>query len=152
MRRMCCCVVLLILSNMLGTATHPRTASDRGVLRYTRHLPAIDKVELEKFNTREIWIESIAASKVIEGQEAQAIATLWRTQNYRAASAICHYPAYGMKFYARGRVVLYASICWQCDNIEFMIPGLKSRLGFAGGSRKGQALLEVFRKAFSQKE
>ncbi len=117
-------------------------------LRFTRRLPRIDKVELQKLKTKEIWFESIEATKLIEGSEAQAIAALWRTQNYNSFNAICHYPVYGIRFYSRGKVILYASVCWECDNILVMEPTLGARQGFDGGSRKGQELLKVFTGAF----
>lgn len=144
------CGLLVILLSSLTIADPARSGDNSEALRYTRRLPRIDKVELEKFKASEIWIESIKARKMIDGREAQAIASLWRTQTYRSRSPICHYPAYGIKFYSKGKLILYASLCWQCDNIEFMTPKLKSRQGFAGSSKKGKELLAVFRAAFPQ--
>ena len=117
-------------------------------LSFTRRLPRIDKVELQKLKTKEMWFESVEATKLIEGSEAQAIAALWRTQNYNSFNAICHYPVYGIKFYSQGKVILYASVCWECDNILVMEPRLGARQGFDGGSKKGQELLKVFTGAF----
>lgn len=135
---------------MVATSPAAAKASQikRVPLRFTRRLPRIDKVELQKLKTKEIWFESIEATKLIEGSEAQAIAALWRTQNYNSFNSICHYPVYGIKFYSRGKVILYASVCWACENILVMEPTLGARQSFDGESRKGQELLKVFSSAF----
>lgn len=153
----CRAIFLLVIlvgcvSPVLATlSTRANPFPDRKVpLRYKSKLPRIDKVELQKLKTREMWFESIEATKFIEGSEAQAIATLWRTQNFTSISAMCHYPAFGIKFYSRGKVILYASLCWECDNILVMEPTREDRQGFKGGSRKGQELLKVFTSAFPQ--
>src|SRR5260370_31062763 len=116
-------------------------------LRYSRRLPRIDKVELQQLKAHEMRIESVEATRVIEGRDARLIATLWRTQRYRSFSADCHYPAYGIKFYAHGKLVLYATLCWQCENIAFIEPRSGTQ-GFDGTSSKGKALLELFEKSF----
>lgn len=147
----CVLIILLCCASPL-VATSPVAAKPSQVkkvpLRFTRRLPRIDKVELQKLKTKEIWFESIEGTKLIEGSEAQAIAALWRTQNYNSFNAICHYPVYGIKFYSRGKVILYASVCWECDNILVMEPTLGGRQGFNGGSKKGQQLRKVFTGAF----
>lgn len=149
-----CLLIILVVCVAPALATLPvraKPSADKKVpLRYTRRLPRIDKVGLQKLKTREMWFESIEATKFIEGSEAQAIASLWRTQNLTSISAICHYPVYGIKFYSRGKVILYASLCWECDNILVMEPTLGAKQGFKGGSKKGQELLKVFTSAFPQ--
>ena len=150
MRFKVCLLLLILLSSTAVEAKPGPVSADRVALRYTRRLPPVDKVELEKFKTSEMWVESIEATKVVEGREAQAIASLWRTQNYRSISPICHYPAFGIKFYSKGKLILYASLCWQCDNMVFLTPKLGSKQGFDGSSRKGKELLAVFSKAFSR--
>jgi hypothetical protein len=142
--------LLITLILIFAFISLPTSVEAKGVpLRYTRRLPRIDKVELQKLKASEMWIDSIEATKVIEGIEARAVAVLWRTQRYRSISADCHYPAYGIKFYARGKVVLYASLCWQCNNIAYIEPKLGATQGFDGESSKGKELLELFSKAFS---
>jgi hypothetical protein len=116
-------------------------------LRYTRRLPRVDKVELQKVQSGEIGIRSIVSVKTVEGKQANAIATLWRTQNFRSRSAACHQPAYAIKFYAHGKLLLYASLCWDCDNIDFIEPTLNASQGFNGSSRKGQALLALLQRS-----
>lgn len=85
---------------------------------------------------------------MVEGPEAQAIASLWRTQRYISFTADCHVSSYGIKFYARGKLILYASVCWERDIIAFLEPRFGFMQGFDGKSRKSKELLEVFSKAF----
>jgi hypothetical protein len=117
-------------------------------LRYTKRLPRVDKVEFQKLQPREIGVGSIESVKIVEGRPAEAIATLWRTQNFRSISPECHQPAYAIKFYAHGRLLLYASLCWDCNNIDFIEPTLHASQGFNGSSRKGQELLSLLRRSF----
>lgn len=148
MKRTIWCLLLILLSVGAAEAKSSSLDVNRRVRPYTISLPRIDKVELERYKTVEMRIDSIEATKVIEGREAQAIAALWRAQNYRWRTPICHYPAFGIKFYSKGKLILYASLCWQCDNIIFREPRLGVMQGFNGSSRKGKQLLEVFLKAF----
>ena len=117
-------------------------------LRYTRRLPGVDKVELQRVESAELGIRSIKSVKIVEGKQAEAIARLWRTQNFRSVTPACHQPAYALKFYAHGKLLLYASLCWDCDNIAFIEPTLNASQGFNGSSRKGQSLLALLRGSF----
>jgi hypothetical protein len=139
--------VMLLLLLSIAVAAKPGRVN-REAIRYTIRLPAVDKVELEKFKTREMWVESVEATKVLEGKEAQAVAVLWRRQDYRLGSAECHYPAVGIKFYSGGKVIAHASLCWMCDNIIFLTPDLRLKQSFAGHSKRGKELLDVFARAF----
>src|SRR5205807_10126549 len=109
--------------------------------RYTRRLPQIDRIELQKVQSAELGIRSVQAVKTIEGKQAQTFAALWRTQNFRSIAPECHQPGFAIRFYAHGTLLLYASLCWECDNIEFLEPKLGGYQGFNGSSRKGRALL-----------
>ena len=136
----------LFVTSMLTTAAFAAKPR-RALIPYTRRLPTIDKIELQKLKANEIWIGSIEATKTIDGAEAQTIASLWRSLTYTSFTADCHEPAYGIKFYRKGKVVLYASLCWQCDNVRFMEPKLGEQ-GFAAKSSSVKQLLQVFIKAF----
>ena len=124
-------------------------------LPYTKRLPPVDKVELiEIGSTAEGGdIRSIAATKTIEGRQAQAIATMWRSQTFDYGySATCHNPPYAIKFYSRGNVVLYASICWECHNIAILEPALDAHQGFNSRGRAGKNLLRMFTGTFPNRE
>ena len=135
-------LVIAVCLTISPVGARPR----KSAVRYTSRLPRIDKVELQKFKPAEMSIASILATKTFEGREAAGIASLWRTQNYRFRTPDCHYPVYGIKFYYRGKQILYASVCWDCDNIDFMDPRLGFRQGFDGQSKRGTHLFKLFKR------
>ena len=141
-------VLASIVVGLLFFSSHGFARPRPAAVPYRSQLQRIDKVELLLFQTRELAIERVLATKTLEGNDAASIASLWRRQVYRFSTPICHYPIYGVKFYRRGREILYASVCWECDNIVFMNPRLSFKQGFNSDSKSGKELLEVFRKAF----
>jgi hypothetical protein len=150
MKPIICCLFIILLTNVALPANSSHLDVKRKLRPYTRNLPRIDKVELETYNLMETRIESTAATKIVEGREAQAIASLWRTQNYRSFTPMCHFPAFGIKFYSKGKLIVYASLCWECNNIVIREPKLGVAQGFDGESKKGKQLLEVLIRAFKQ--
>jgi hypothetical protein len=127
-----------------------RSEINRKTLPYTKRLPSVDKVELLKIGSTNEGGEilSIAATKVVEDTQARTIARKWRSQafdlNYRA---MCHEPPYAIRFFSRGKVVLYASICWACSNIVILEPVVSGQ-GFKSDSRAANNLLRIFANAF----
>lgn len=79
------------------------------------------------------------------GNEAQDVARLWRAQSFSSDSAICHNPGYAIKFYDRDVQILYATLWWECDNIEFLTPQLDKYVGFDAQGAKGQELLKYLK-------
>lgn len=151
------CALLLILCVVTGTEARPRRfMGHKEFLPYTRNLPAIDQVELLKLTLKddhrngEHWNGEIDATKVLRGPEAQKIASLWRGQTYTPNVSACHEPAYAIKFYAKGKLLVYATVCWSCNNMRFITPELNGEQNFAGGDKRGEQLSEVFRLAFSE--
>lgn len=118
-------------------------------LPYTRRLPHIDKVELLKLKLIEDrWNGDILATKFLTGTEAQKVASLWRRQTYTLNISACHNPAYAIKFYSRGKLLAYASICWSCNDIFMIMPALTGTQSFEGGDKKGEQLSEIFTSPF----
>jgi hypothetical protein len=116
---------------------------------YTRDLPAVDKVEFLKLTQKdEHWNGEISDTRTFKGVEAHKIASLWRRQTYTSSAAACHEPAYGIKFYAHGKLIAYASICWSCNNIFFLTPRSTRTQSFQGYNKRGEQLSELFRLAF----
>jgi hypothetical protein len=110
----------------------------------TRNLPQVDKVELFKLKKQgDIWTGEFSAQKTVVRNEAEMVAELWRKQSFDSDDAICHNPGYAIKFYNRDKLLVYATLCWDCDNIEFLTPKLEKRVGFDGGGIK-QELLKYF--------
>ena len=131
------------------TGQTPRFRGPKEFLPYTRNLPRIDKIELLKLELKDDrWDGEITASKVLQGAEAQKVASLWRRQTYTANLSACHEPAYAIKFYHHERLIAYASVCWSCNSIFFITPDLHHTQSFAGGDKRGEQLSEIFRLAF----
>ena len=145
------CLLLMLGVSLVTEAQTRRFRGIKEAKSYTFNLPAIDKVELLYIGGQgEMWNGKINDSKTLAGSEAQGVAYLWRRLAYRSISPDCHNPAYGIRFYSQGKLLVFATVCYECDNIEFVIPQLERRQGFLGDSRTGQSLLRVFRSAFPQ--
>jgi hypothetical protein len=131
--------------------THRHFFGPRQVKRYTANLPAVDRIELLKLKSDDPRETEIESTKTVVGAQAQAIASLWRSQSYEFDLVPCHEPPYEIKFYAKGRMIAFASVCWKCHNIVFIAPKLaptKNSISFDAQGKEGQELLRVFSKAF----
>jgi hypothetical protein len=155
-RKLCSRVLTLLLVLCIVPVVVGRTPRFRGqkeFLPYTRNLPAIDKIELLKLELKDDrWDGEIVATKVLRGNEAKKVASLWRRQTYNSNVSACHEPAYAIKFYYRERLIVYASVCWSCNNMYFITPDLHGTQNFAGGDKRGEQLSEIFRLAFTVTE
>jgi len=144
-------LILLVISSVVPTVVGmtPRYHGRKEFLPYTRKLPSIDKIELLKLELKDQrWDGEISGTRVLERSEAQKVASLWRRQTYTSNDSACHEPAYAIKFYYRGKLIAYATVCWACDTIFFITPDLQRTQTFAGGDKKGEELSEIFRLAF----
>jgi hypothetical protein len=147
------CLTVILSAASAGAVQKRRFSGNAEARPYTRDMPAVEKVELLKLKKRgDLWDGETEASKVVGGAEAQEIAALWRSQTYLPHSAVCHNPGYAIKFYSGGRLLVYASLCWECDNIGFLTPALGKTQGFGGRDKKGRQLLQVFKAAFPEAE
>jgi hypothetical protein len=144
--------LLLLLSIVPASMAQPRRFTGRKeFLPYTRNLPAIDRVELLKLEMKnDQWDGEIESRKVLQGTKAQRVASLWRKQTYTQSDSACHEPGYAIKFYSRRRLLVYATVCWACNNMFFMTPELKRTQNFEGGNKLGEQLNEIFRLAFAE--
>jgi hypothetical protein len=144
-------LLLFIVPAALGQSR--RFMGRKEFLPYTRNLPRIDRVELLQLKLtgeRDQWNGEILATKVLQGTKAQRVASLWRKQTYTQSDSACHEPGYAIKFYSRRRLLVYATVCWACDNMFFITPELKRTQNFEGGNKLGEQLYEVFRLAFTE--
>jgi hypothetical protein len=146
--------LLLVLCIVHGAEAQSRRFMGHREFRpVTRNLPAIERVELLKLKIEDNrWYGKIEAVKSLQGAEAQKVAALWRRQTFNQNMGVCHEPNYAIKFYAKGRLLAYASICWSCNNIYFITPKSKRTQSFAGYDSRGEQLSEIFRLAFAQTE
>jgi len=146
-------VTLLLLLWMvpITSGQSHRFRGRREYLPYTRNLPPVNRVEILKLKLIEDqWDGGILDTRVLVGAKAQKLASLWRGQNYTLALAACHNPGYAIKFYSRGKLVVYASVCWSCNNIFMIRPKLATTQSFRGYDRRGEQLSEIFDTAFSE--
>lgn len=145
-------LILFIVPGIVGRTVGqtPRFRGPKEFLPYTRNLPRIDKIELLELELKDDrWAGKVAASKVLQGAEAQKVASLWRRQTYTSSLSACHEPAYAIKFYYRERLLAYASVCWSCNSIYFITPNLHRTQSFAGYNERGEQLSEIFRLTFT---
>jgi hypothetical protein len=146
-----CCILTLLLCSSSASMAQRRSLTRKQAERYLRNLPAIEKVELVKFKQDENVRDSqIERSTFVEGAQARKIGSLWRTQTYGPDKSVCHYPAYAVRFYVKGQPLVYATVCWACNNILFFAPDFQGGLHFDGDDKNGQQLLEMFKEAFSE--
>ena len=147
-------ILIFLLVLCIVPAVVGQTPSFRGrkeFLSYTRNLPRIDKIELLKLELKDDrWDGKITTSKVLQGDEARRVASLWRRQTYTSNLSACHEPAYAIRFYYHEKLIGYASVCWSCNSIFFITPNLHRTQSFAGGDKRGEQLSEIFRLAFAR--
>ena len=145
------CFSILFLLASTGFASARTT---RKLTRITKKLPPVDTVMVFKFkmkNGQDYNIESTEASVIFKGQEAQNIASLWRSQDWYESAAACHYPGYGMQFLSKGKVITFATVCLTCTNISFEKPLIGRWQSVNWESRRGKRLLRFFPKVFGDK-
>lgn len=142
-------LLLCILPSVFGQGH--RYLGRKEYLPYTRNLPPVDKIELLKLKlVGDLWDGGVVATKVLKATAARKLASLWRSQTYTSALAACHNPAYAIKFYSRGKLLAYASVCWSCNDILMITPDLSMTQSFLGGDKKGEQLSDVFEGAFAE--
>jgi hypothetical protein len=120
--------------------------------RHGFHAPvlgAIDRVEVLSIDDSGQDSGPILGTRTLKGARAQQVAALWRKQRFTGPSAsACHQPPFAVKFYSGNKVMLYATVCWGCSNVGFIVPDRKYRVKFLADSANGQLLYETFKKAF----
>lgn len=150
--KFCALNLALLVSLTAVYGQNNKRKSKRGNSFHAPVLRNIDKVELLRIDSTEGNIDDIGATKMVEGEEAQKIAAVWRGQRLMGISYVaCHLPPYAIKFYEKGKLVLFASVCWECQNIGFETPLIKPYIEFDINSKQSLKLKEIFQKAFPSK-
>ncbi|MEG4397291.1 hypothetical protein [Microcoleus sp. BROC3] len=87
-------------------------------------LPDIDAVELVDLkglqpNLVSGYMEAAKNAPFVrvKGDTAQQIAHLWRHLPPDGQMR-CHYPPFGLRFYADNKLLVQGSVCWECNNIH----------------------------------
>ncbi len=74
----------------------------------------------------------VLATKKLEGREVMLLSNVWRSMTFdKWASAFCHKPAYGLRFYRNDLLLFETSLCFECTNIY--IPDVAPVEGDSGG-------------------
>ncbi|MBS1793574.1 MAG: hypothetical protein JSS81_06960 [Acidobacteria bacterium] len=133
-------------------------------LPFTKNLPKIDKVRIYELYQADLEgmdrtrNGEILAEVTLRAAPARKVAAVWRKLEYRPGLSACHEPHYSVEFYARGRLIVRASVCWACDNIFFSVPRLFKQVdyehntqNFLADGKYGQRLAEIFKAAFASK-
>jgi hypothetical protein len=126
-----------------------RSLTKKQARLFLRNLPAVDKVEVVQFGSDpDVRENEVVARKFIEGARARQLAALWRVQAYGPDRSACHNPGYAVRFFVKGKELVYASVCWSCSNIMFFGPDFLGGLHFDGDNRNGQRLEQFFKREF----
>ena len=114
-------------------------------------LPEVDSVEIvvlrgvDADRVSEYMSNARAAPFVaVGGREARGIAALWR-QLPAGEMMRCHVPRFGFRFFAAGRLVAEASVCW-CNNLFGSSGERRLFLAFDGSHAASQRLLAEARR------
>jgi hypothetical protein len=88
----------------------------------------------------------ILDNRTVSGEEALAIAELWRKLPPDDDQDRCHYPPFGLRFYQGDELLLSASICWECRNI--WLKAGEARYGYFldGEHEISQSLLKLLKQ------
>lgn len=121
-------------------------------------LPAVDAVEVVDladvgFHIHRVSEYMTAATTSpfirLRGAEAEHIAGLWR-ELQPAEQKRCHVPPFGLRFYAKGKLLCEASICWRCNNVHGRVNGHELFFEFDGSSPAARHLLTACEQALGR--
>lgn len=114
---------------------------DPSTLREVDTVEIIDLRAVEPPRVSEYMTAAVASSGVrVVDAVAQEIAALFRALP-PGEMMRCHTPPYGVRFYARGAVVLEVSLCWQCNNAFGRAGAASIDFVFDGNAPPSRALL-----------
>jgi hypothetical protein len=94
---------------------------------------------------------TVLASRMIEGEEARKLLTLWRTQAIDCDSpdmALCHSPNFSLVLYARQRQLIEISLCWYCQNVRFFADGQSIKCDLVVKTRAARMLRKTLKSYF----
>ena len=153
--------LVILLGAWWVWTVHPPTEG-QAIKRLGNGLPKVDRVEvialgpvaskrlLQYFPTNEHYHVAGNADEhrfahrraIVKGQEAEAIAQLWRAQTFEGHGAACHEPGYALRFYRGPLKLLETTVCWMCSNVILPIRFELHEVGFGADSPEGQRLLK----------
>jgi len=124
-------------------------------MKTTPPVDAVDEVEvvvLDALRPDSVtgYLEAAAKADAprakVLGQAAQHIATLWNELRPGEQDR-CHIPPFGLRFFSGGRLLLEASLCWECNNIFGKVGTRDFSFEFDASAPSSKALLARAREA-----
>ncbi len=99
------------------------------------------------FTVDGIQVYPVVSSVTLRGDELSMFMDIWRRQApFDAASALCHSPPFGFRFFNGNRVIVETTVCWACSNFTVArYPFDADYCGFHASSPDAKALLEFCR-------
>ena len=98
----------------------------------------------------------IIESRPIEGERAARIASLWSQQVFDPMiQALCHEPAYGLRFKRGSKLLWETSICFKCNNFTLQFGPFQKMTGFMGfdsRTEEAKALLKELEEILPTKQ
>jgi hypothetical protein len=117
-------------------------------------MPGVDEIEVMSLGDLDdtspngperIEHYTIVRRATLYGEDAKKAAELWRhIRRGTEFSAVCHNPAYALRFRQGGKLIFETTVCWECHN--FTIPvGIPEPVvyGFDAESKEAQSLLQL---------
>jgi hypothetical protein len=119
-------------------------------------LPAIDQVDVVDLravdpNSVAQYMDRAADAPSVRtaGVDAQRIAAPWRALS-PGEQMRCHVPPFGLRFYAAGRLICEASLCWQCNNLFGREGSERVAYVFDASTAAARELLAACERAFGR--
>lgn len=131
------------------TSSHPygdTSIARMTALAYTDSLPAFDRLEIyavsmpkpfsdkrpkeepdeKTFPVRPYKVHAdIHAQTTITDDDCGKVQAAWQALAFdRFGGAMCHFPAYGLRFYRKDLLLYETTVCWKCQN--FYLPSFDS--------------------------
>jgi len=87
--------------------------------------------------------------KTLTGSDAESLAALWRSQAFGwKHQAMCHDPAYGVRFYRGSSLKFETSVCFRCSNFYVTAVGESGWWGFDAKTPQAANLLARLEQIF----
>lgn len=120
---------------------HRAAALKKAILSQVTELPLVDEVAVLRLADKPLFQDQKPFSKtphgtlmyeakkiVLTGQEAQPLASLWRSESVIIDGTGCHEPHHALHFYRNGTQIGEAIVCFTCGNAEVTCAPFGKRL------------------------
>lgn len=99
---------------------------------------------------------AIIDSRTVDSTQAEQISSLWSQQVFDPMiQALCHEPAYGLRFLKDDTLIWETSICFKCNNFTLECgphPSMTTFMGFDSRTEEAKQLLSMLKEILPLKE